>query len=102
MAKIAHHLPASLVSLGVSLTFAAQALAGPQLAKPPALTSSQVVLADADCYSIGQKVAAENGGTLAKASPDTRGGQPVCVIVVVVPGKDGKHGSRQEIVVPAG
>ena len=42
-----------------------------------------------DCYAIGEQVAAQNGGTLAKAAPSTQGGQPVCVIVVLVPGKDG-------------
>ena len=49
--------------------------------------------AAADCYSIGQQVAAQNGGTLAKASEANRGGQAVCVIVVLVPGKDGERRS---------
>ena len=53
-----------------------------------------------DCYAIGQQVAQQNGGTLAKASQSTRGGQPVCVIVVLVPGKDGKRPRRAEFVVP--
>jgi hypothetical protein len=59
-----------------------------------------MVVAAADCYSIGQQVAAENGGTLAKASSATRGGQAVCVIVVLVPGKDGERPRRSEFVVP--
>ena len=54
----------------------------------------------ADCYSIGQQVAEQNGGTLARASSSTKGGQPVCVIVVLVPGKDGQRPRRSEIVVP--
>lgn len=54
----------------------------------------------ADCYAIGQQVAQQNGGTLAKASQSTRGGQPVCVIVVLVPGKEGQRPRRSEIVVP--
>ncbi len=57
--------------------------------------------AAADCYAIGQQVADQNGGTLAKASQTTRGGQEVCVIVVLVPGKDGQRPRRSEIVVPA-
>ena len=57
--------------------------------------------AAADCYAIGQQVADQNGGTLAKASQATRGGQEVCVIVVLVPGKDGQRPRRSEIVVPA-
>jgi len=59
-----------------------------------------VVLAAGDCYAIGQQVAAQNGGTLAKASQATRGGQQVCVVVVLVPGKDGQRPRRSEIVVP--
>ena len=56
--------------------------------------------AASDCYAIGQQVAQQNGGTFAKASQSTRGGQPVCVIVVLVPGKDGKRPRRAEFVVP--
>ncbi|MEO5757358.1 MAG: hypothetical protein ABIQ51_10945, partial [Mesorhizobium sp.] len=41
----------------------------------------------ADCYGIGQRIAAQAGGTLAKANEAKRGGQTVCVIVVLVPGK---------------
>ncbi|MET3790752.1 hypothetical protein [Aquamicrobium terrae] len=58
--------------------------------------------AAADCYSIGQQVAAQNGGTLARASEANRGGQAVCVIVVLVPGKDGERPRRTEVVVPKG
>ena len=55
----------------------------------------------ADCYAVGQQIAAQNGGTLAKASQSDQGGQPVCVIVVLVPGKEGQRPRRQEFVVPA-
>lgn len=60
-----------------------------------------VIVAQADCYAIGQQVAAQNGGTLARATPSNQGGQPVCVIVVLVPGKDGQRPRRAEFVVPA-
>jgi hypothetical protein len=56
----------------------------------------------ADCYAVGQQVAAQKGGTLAKASSSSRGGQQVCVIVVLVPGKDGQRPRRTEVVVPQG
>ena len=56
----------------------------------------------ADCYSIGQRVAAQNGGQLAKARPETRRGKNVCVVVVLIPAKDGQRPRRAEIVVPAG
>ena len=57
--------------------------------------------AAADCYAIGQQVAAQNGGQLANVREANQGGQPVCVIVVLVPGKDGGRPRRQEFVVPA-
>ncbi len=58
-------------------------------------------IAGADCYAIGQQIAAQDGGTLAKATQASRGGQSVCVIVVLVPGKDGQRPRREEHVVPA-
>jgi hypothetical protein len=58
--------------------------------------------AAADCYSIGQRVAAQNGGQLAKVRPETRRGKNVCVVVVLIPAKDGQRPRRAEIVVPAG
>jgi hypothetical protein len=53
-----------------------------------------------DCYAIGEQVAAQNGGTLAKAAPSTKGGQPVCVVVILVPGKGGQRPRRVQLVVP--
>lgn len=78
------------------------AAALPALAAPAHPDGSAIVhLAAADCYSIGQQIAAQNGGTLAKASPDSSGGQTVCRIVVLLPGKDGGRPRRAEFVVPA-
>jgi hypothetical protein len=59
-----------------------------------------LILAGGDCYAVGQQIAQQNGGTLAKAQADNRGGQDVCVIVVLVPGRDGQRPRRQEFVVP--
>lgn len=61
----------------------------------------EYLVAAADCYSIGQQVADEHGGTLARASESNQGGQSVCVIVVLVPAKDGQRPRRVEVVVPA-
>jgi hypothetical protein len=58
--------------------------------------------AAADCFGIGQQIAAENGGQLANVREANQGGQTVCVVVVLIPGKDGAHPRRQEFVVPAG
>ncbi len=55
----------------------------------------------ADCYAIGQQIAEQNGGQLANVSEADRGGQAVCVVVVLVPGKDGGRPRRQEFTVPA-
>ncbi|MCO6388623.1 hypothetical protein GTK01_16580 [Aliihoeflea sp. 40Bstr573] len=63
-------------------------------------TPQRVQLVQGDCYAIGQQVAAQNGGTLAKATPEDRGGQQVCVIVVLVPAQDGQRPRRAEFVVP--
>jgi hypothetical protein len=54
-----------------------------------------------DCVAVGQKVAAEQGGTLTKATPSTQNGRNVCVVVVLVPGRDGERPRRVEVAVPA-
>ena len=89
-------LVAGIVALG--------AIASPGLAARIELAGPQsdVVLVQSDCYSIGEQVAAQYGGTLARAKSSTQGGQPVCVIVVLVPGKDGQQPRRTEVVVPQG
>lgn len=57
-------------------------------------------VAQADCYAVGEQVAAEQGGQLARASARNQGGRTVCVIVVLVPGRDGERPRRQEFVIP--
>lgn len=91
------HIRAATLMLAAAALSASQAMATP-VTQPSA--DEPIVLAASDCYAIGQQVAAQNGGTLAKASQATRGGQQVCVIVVLVPGKDGQRPRRSEIVVP--
>lgn len=76
--------------------FASSAMAGPQQA-----AEGEYIVAAADCYAIGQQVADQHGGTLARASESNQGGQPVCVIVVLVPAKDGQRPRRVQVVVPA-
>ena len=97
MKTFGSHIRAAALVLAAAGLFASQALSMPVI-EPSA--EQPVVLAGGDCYAIGQQVAAQNGGTLAKASQATRGGQQVCVIVVLVPGKDGQRPRRSEIVVP--
>ncbi|MGT2468069.1 hypothetical protein [Mesorhizobium sp.] len=99
MKNLGSHLRKAVLALAAAGLLASQAIALPVI-EPSA--DQPVVLAASDCYAIGQQVAAQNGGTLAKASQATRGGQQVCVIVVLVPGKDGQRPRRSEIVVPMG
>jgi hypothetical protein len=89
----------AVLSLSAGGLLSAQAFAMP-IAVPERIGLVQTVAAD--CYAIGQQVAAQNGGTLARASASTQGGQAVCVIVVLVPGKDGERPRRAEFVVPQG
>ncbi|SFP73012.1 hypothetical protein SAMN03159463_04777 [Mesorhizobium sp. NFR06] len=99
MKNLGFHLRAVVLAFAAAGLFASQAIALPVI-EPT--VDRPAVLAASDCYAIGQQVAAQNGGTLAKATQATRGGQQVCVIVVLVPGKDGQRPRRSEIVVPAG
>ncbi len=99
MKKLCNIVRPLLVAAGACATMLSPAAALPLAA--PSLDSPLVRVA-ADCYSIGQQVAAQAGGTLARASEANRGGQSVCVIVVLVPGKDGERPRRTEIVVPRG
>lgn len=57
--------------------------------------------AAADCTAVGQQVAAAQGGKLAKATPSVQNGRDVCVVVVLVPGRDGEKPRRVEVAVPA-
>lgn len=58
-------------------------------------------LAETDCHAIGEQVAAEAGGQLARAAPAERDGRKVCVVVVLQAGEAGERPRRTEIVVPA-
>lgn len=89
-----------MLALGVGSLLAVPAEAAPRVDRMA--VQSEVMTVQSDCYAIGQQVAAQNGGTLARATLRNQGGRAVCVIVVVVPGRDGQRGRRQEFVVPAG
>lgn len=63
--------------------------------------SNLIVVAAGDCAAIGEQVAAQQGGQLAKATATTQNGRPMCVVVVLVPGRDGERPRRVEVAVPA-
>jgi uncharacterized membrane protein len=87
----------AMTALCAAGLFATSAAAAPMRSAE----SGEIIVAAADCYSIGQQVADQHGGTLARASESDQGGQSVCVIVVLVPAKDGQRPRRVEVVVPA-
>ncbi|QPC87224.1 hypothetical protein GA830_11085 [Mesorhizobium sp. NBSH29] len=89
-------LSASLFALTL---LASQAGAAPFM---PIEDRAPILLVQSDCFAVGEQIAAQNGGTLAKAAPSTDGGQPVCVVVVLIPGKEGERPRRVEMVVPQG
>lgn len=92
---------AMVAFFAVSL-FASAASAVP-LSMPGVPTVADAVIAvSGDCHAIGMQQAAQMGGQLARATPDVRGGQQVCVIIVLMPAKDGQRPRRSEIVVPLG
>jgi len=99
MKKALPRLRSIVIALIASTMWLGQAVAAPNAMEPSFPSPLQTV--QADCYAIGQQVAAQNGGQLARASASNRGGQQVCVIVVLVPGKDGQRPRRAEFVVPA-
>ena len=55
----------------------------------------------ADCNTLGQAIAAQEGGTLQVATEQSRGGQTICVVVYTVPGSNGQPPRRVERQVPA-
>ena len=90
-----------IFSIVAGLAIAGQALAAtPRAMMPGTADDLAIVQVQADCYAVGQDKAAEMGGTLAKAKPDTEGGAPVCRLVIVVPGAEGERPKRVEITVP--
>ncbi len=80
------------------LASAPAAFAGPAAVYLDAPPLTQPVAAN--CNAIAQQLAAQYGGK-ARGSLQNRGGQQVCVVVIVVQGKNGQRGERIEVVVPA-
>ena len=88
----------SLKSAVVALVLAASpALAGP--AAVPLDAPSLAIPVAGNCNAIAQQVAAQYGGK-GRGTVQNRGGQQVCVVVVVVQGQNGQRAQRIEEVVP--
>lgn len=91
-------------AIGISMAgmFASSVVAAPLAVPSVPGGPNLVVTVSGDCYAIGMQQAAQVGGQLARATPEVRGGQQVCVIVVLMPARDGQRPRRNEIVVPMG
>lgn len=97
-AATARFLLAGLIAWAASTAHAAPPPVVPAL--PDAALPGPVVPVSGDCNAVGARQAAQLGGQLARATPEIRNGQPVCVVVVLMPARDGGRPSRREIVVP--
>ena len=85
----------ALTTFGISILLATAPAAGVPAQK-------FLLVQAADCYAVGEQQAAEQGGTLATAGDAVKNGQPVCRVIVVVPGQNGERAKRVEIIVPKG
>lgn len=99
MNGLTSHISVAVAAAALGVAVATAGHAAPPRGEPAAPV--HYVNAQADCYAIGQQAAAERGGTLARATPSTQGGERVCVIVVLMPARDGQHPRRTEFTVPA-
>jgi hypothetical protein len=90
-------LCALTIAFGV-LAFGPRAFAGP--VKTAADVPNLAVPVEVDCYAVGEELAQQNGGTVAKAVPVTQDGQAMCRIVLLIAGAEGERPRREEILVP--
>jgi hypothetical protein len=79
------------------LAFGPNAFAAP--VKAAAYVPDLAMPVELDCYAVGEQLAQENGGDLAKAVPVTQDGQAMCRIVILIPAKDGEPPQRKELLV---
>lgn len=98
MLRLLAHRTGQIAPLAFSLAFS---LPGNALADAAAGQPLLLAQAGADCYSVGARVAAQQGGQLVQATAENRGGQTVCRVVIVIPGNNGQRPKRAEFVVPA-
>jgi hypothetical protein len=88
------------LSLALAVMTAQSVFASPLQGLKVATAPQSLVQVEVDCFAVGQDKAAELGGELAKASPDTVDGVPVCHLVILVPGKDGARPKRVAMDIP--
>jgi hypothetical protein len=87
-------------TLGTALGLSVFVATAPYASSPA--VDGPILVQGADCYAIGEQEAATQGGTLASASDAVKNGQPVCRVILVIPGQNGERPKRVEIIVPKG
>lgn len=58
-----------------------------------------MLLAAADCSSAASRAARQTGGQVLSVSTRTQGGQTVCVVTVLVPGKGNERPRKQTVTI---
>ncbi|WP_026088248.1 hypothetical protein [Bartonella rattaustraliani] len=56
--------------------------------------------AAAGCIEVGKRVAAQESGVLVRLKPVVQDGQDMCMVVVVIPAREGEKLRRVEVFVP--
>ncbi len=90
-----------LRALAVLVLASSAVMAGDESVEPGDQTPF-IIAQSGDCYSVGLRYAQQVGGELARASAENRGGQTVCVVVVLMPAEGGQRPRREEVVLPLG
>lgn len=54
----------------------------------------------AGCVEVGKKIATQENGVLVRLKPVVQDGKNMCMVVVVVPARDGEKPRRVEVFVP--
>ncbi|WP_455482294.1 hypothetical protein V4P56_01290 [Bartonella sp. B35(2025)] len=63
------------------------------------LLGADSVLAS-ECAEVGKEVAAQQNAVLVRSTPIIQDGKDMCLVVVVVPAREGKKLSRVEVSIP--
>ena len=107
MTSVLPPIAAGLMLLGLAAVGApayAAAMDGPHAAPgvPTVLRRTgdgSFEVAAGDCSDAGSKAAAQTGGQVLSVSSRQQGGQTVCVVTVLVPGKDGGRPRKQTVTI---
>lgn len=66
----------------------------------PVQGKSLVRMAQGGCSAAASQAAAQTGGQVLSVQTAQRGGRTVCIVTVLIPGRDGDRPRRQTITIP--